>query len=160
MASKYNTVCFTGHRKISPENFEEISKRLEKMIVQLIEKGYTYFCAGGALGFDTLAAQTVLKLKTLYPYINLVLVLPCESQSDHWKKEDKTIYEDVKERADRVVYTSKDYFKGCMHKRNRFLVDNSNSCVCYLTKETGGTAYTVKYAKTKMLTIYNVACLT
>lgn len=154
---KENTCCFTGHRKIPPENFEEISQRLENMLIQLIEKGYMYFGAGGALGFDTLASQTVLKLKTVYPYIKLILVLPCESQADYWKKEDKIIYEDIKAKADKVVYTSKDYFPGCMHKRNRHLVDNSSSCICYLTKETGGTAYTVHYAKEKMLTVYNVA---
>ena len=67
MASKDKTACFTGHRKIPPEDFEEISRRLEKTLIPLIEKGYMYFGAGGALGFDTLAAQTVLKLKTVYP---------------------------------------------------------------------------------------------
>lgn len=151
------TCCFTGHRKIPPENFEEISRRLETVIVQLIEKGYLYFNTGGALGFDTLAAQTVLKLKATYPYIKLILVLPCENQAEYWKKEDKTIYEDIKANADKVVYTSKTYFRGCMHKRNRYLVDNSNSCICYLTKETGGTAYTIDYAASQHLTIFNIA---
>lgn len=154
---KLKTCCFTGHRKIPPESFEEISRRLETTLIQLIEKGYMYFGTGGALGFDTLAAQTVLKLKTAYPYIKLILVLPCESQAEHWKKEDKMIYENIKAKADKAVYTSKAYFIGCMHKRNRHLVDNSSSCVCYLTKETGGTSYTVNYAKKKMLTVYNVA---
>lgn len=151
------TCCFTGHRKIPPEDFEEIARRLEDTLIQLIEKGYIYFGAGGALGFDTLAAQTVLKLKTVYPHIRLILVLPCENQAEHWKEEDKIIYEDMKSKADKVVYTSKAYFSGCMHRRNRHLVDNSSICICYLTKETGGTAYTVRYAKEKMLAIYNVA---
>lgn len=154
---KLKTCCFTGHRKIPPENFEEISRRLETALIQLIEKGYMYFGAGGALGFDTLAAQTVFKLKTVYPHIKLILVLPCESQAKHWEKEDRMIYEDMKAKADKVVYTSKAYFRGCMHKRNRYLVDNSSSCICYLTKEAGGTSYTVHYAKENMLTIYNVA---
>lgn len=154
---KLKTCCFTGHRKIPPENFEEISRRLENMIIRLIEIDYVYFCAGGALGFDMLAAQTVLKLKMVYPYIELILMLPCESQAEYWKKEDKIMYEDIKEKADKVVYTSKSYFRGCMHNRNRYLVDNSSYCICYLTRETGGTAYTVQYAKEKQLTIYNVA---
>lgn len=151
------TCCFTGHRKIPPGDFEEISRRLETTLIQLIEKGCIYFGAGGALGFDTLAAHTVLKLKTVYPYIKLILVLPCENQAAHWEKEEKLIYEAMKARGDKVVYTSKAYFRGCMYKRNRHLVDNSGSCICYLTKETGGTAYTVHYAKEKMLTVYNVA---
>ena len=148
--------CLTGHREIPPEDFPEITRRLEVTLIQLIEKGYLYFGTGGALGFDTLAAQTVLKLQTAYPYIKLILVLPCENQVEYWKQEDKLIYEAIKAKADKVVYTSKAYFRGCMHKRNRHLVDNSSCCICYLTKETGGTAYTVHYAKEKLRTVYNV----
>lgn len=154
---KEKTCSFTGHRKIPPEDFDEISRRLENTIILLIEKGYMYFTSGGALGFDTLAAQTVLKLKKSYPHIRLILMLPCENQTAHWDKKDKIIYEDIKSQADNVLYTSKKYFKGCMHKRNRCLVNNSGSCICYLTKETGGTSYTVNYAKEKKLTVYNVA---
>ena len=43
-----------------------------------------------------------------------------------------------------------------MHKRNRHLVDNSSVCVCYLNRESGGTAYTVRYAKEKGLEIVNI----
>lgn len=88
--------CLTGHREIPPEDFAEIARRLEVTLIQLIEKGYLYFGTGGALGFDTLAAQTVLKLQTAYPYIKLILVLPCENQVEYWKQEDKLIYEAIK----------------------------------------------------------------
>ena len=67
------------------------------------------------------------------------------------------IYESIKEQADKVVYTSEEYTRGCMHKRNRHLVDNSSVCICYLTESTGGTAYTVNYAKEKGLMTINVA---
>ena len=109
------------------------------------------------MGFDTLAAQTVLDLKTDYPQIKLILVLPCLSQTDSWSSEDKDKYEYIKANADKVVYTSREYTKGCMHKRNRHLVDNSSACVCYLTEKTGGTAYTVEYANSKGLFVINTA---
>lgn len=157
MDCKLKTCCFTGHRKIPPENFEEISRRLEATLIKLIEKGYRYFGAGGALGFDTLAAQTVLKLKTVYPHIKLILVLPCKDQTSRWRNQEIEEYERIKAAADKVVYISEHYFDGCMLKRNRHLVDNSSCCICYLKKETGGTAYTVNYAKEKMLAVYNVA---
>lgn len=158
MTSKEKTsCCFTGHRKIPPETISEISQRLEIIVVQLIEGGCTYFYSGGALGFDTLAAQTVLKCRTKYPEIKLVLVLPCKNQAERWSAENKEVYEKVLSVADEVIYTSQAYFKGCMHKRNRYLVDHSNICVCYLTKNTGGTAYTVNYAISKRLAIHNVA---
>lgn len=55
------------------------------------------------------------------------------------------------------MYMADDYDRGCMYKRNRFLVDNSTVCVCYLTAVNGGTAYTVGYAKSKNLTVINLA---
>ena len=44
-----------------------------------------------------------------------------------------------------------------MHKRNRHLVDNSSICICYLTENSGGTFYTVNYAKKQGLTVINLA---
>ncbi len=63
------TVCFTGHRELPADDLPEISKRLEDTLATLIEQGYRYFGAGGALGFDTLAAQAVLRLRERYPQI-------------------------------------------------------------------------------------------
>lgn len=150
------TVCFTGHRKIPPEQVDTLAQRLKATLIQLIKDGYLYFGAGGALGYDTLAAQTVLELKKQYPDVKLILVLPCLSQTRGWSARDIEIYEDIKNRADKVVYTSQEYTKGCMHKRNRHLVDNSSVCVCYLTESTGGTAYTVDYAHKNNLTVINL----
>ena len=156
MELKNRTVCFTGHRKIPPEQLETVARRLKETLIELIERGYLYFGAGGALGFDTLAAQTVLGLKADFPQIKLILVLPCLSQADSWGIVDKRIYEQIKEKADKIVYTSREYTKGCMHKRNRHLVNNSSVCVCYLSENTGGTAYTVSYAESKGLLIINI----
>ena len=90
-----------------------------------------------------------------YPDVKLILVLPCLNQTKGWTKENVEIYEDIKRQADKVVYTSQEYTRGCMHKRNRHLVDNSSRCICYLTENKGGTFYTVNYAKAKGLKITN-----
>ena len=153
---KNRTVCFTGHRKIPPEQVDTLALRLKATLIQLINDGYLYFGAGGALGYDTLAAQTVLELKKQYPDVKLILVLPCLSQTRGWSARDIEIYEEIKNKADKVVYTSQEYTRGCMHKRNRHLVDNSSVCVCYLTESTGGTAYTVDYAHKNNLTVINL----
>lgn len=157
MDLKQRTVCFTGHRKIPPEQQQKVVRRLRNTIVELIDIGYKYFGSGGALGFDTLAAQTVLSLKTDYPEIKLILVLPCLSQADKWSQNDQKVYEEIKGQADKIVYTSREYTRGCMHKRNRHLVDNSSVCVCYLLETTGGTAYTVEYARSKKVRVINTA---
>lgn len=151
------TVCFTGHRELSADDLPEISKHLEDTLATLIEQDYCYFSAGGALGFDTLAAQTVLRLRERYPQIRLILVLPCLNQSRGWPQADIDTYEEIKRCADKVTYTSEHYFRGCMQKRNRHLVDNSSVCICYLTNPVGGTAYTVDYARRMGLRIINIA---
>ena len=134
---------------------QKIKATLKPTIIGLIEKGDRYFGAGGALGFDTLAAQTVIELKNTYPHIKLILVLPCRNQTRGWIQKDIEIYEYIKQKADKIVYTSNEYTPDCMHKRNRHLVDHSSVCICYLTKSTGGTAYTISYAKQKGVeTIY------
>lgn len=150
------TCCFTGHRNIPANEYEKIQITLEETIISLIEKGVCYFGAGGALGFDTMAALTILKLKEKYMHIKLILVLPCENQTYKWQQKDIEIYNDIKSKCDKYVYTSKYYYDGCMLKRNKHLVNNSKYCICYLTKKKGGTAFTVNYALKQGLVIYNV----
>ncbi len=155
---RIQTCCFTGHREL-PTGWDrrKLAARLEKTVVEQIEKGVRFFGAGGARGFDALAAETVLKLKKKYPDIKLILVLPCMTQTRGWPTGDVEQYERIKDRADKVIYTSREYTKGCMFKRNRHLVNNSSVCICYKTKDSGGTAYTVHYAEERGLEIINVA---
>lgn len=154
---KRQTCCFTGHRKIPLNQLEQLTQRLKDAVIACIQEGYLYFGAGGALGFDTLAAQTVLNLKQQYPDIKLILVLPCKDQADRWNSQDIKEYERIKACADKIVYTADRYYNGCMRKRNRHLVDCSSLCICYLTEQTGGTKYTVDYAIKSGCVIENLA---
>lgn len=154
---KAKTCCFTGHRIIPQGEYKGVSIRLEGIVRELISQGIIYYGAGGALGFDTLAAKCILKLRKEFPYIRLILVLPCLSQADRWSKTDRRVYDIIKAQADKVVYTSKEYTSECMHIRNRHLVNCSGTCVCYLTQSKGGTFYTVDYAKISGLKIINTA---
>lgn len=157
MNLRAKTCCFTGHRSLSHEEKLKVAVRLREIIAEQIKTGVVFYGAGGALGFDTLAAQTVLDMKKEYPQLRLILVLPCEDQTKGWRSEDISVYEDIKQRSDKVVYVFREYTPDCMHKRNRHLVDHSGTCICYLTKTSGGTAYTVDYARRRGLRIINVA---
>lgn len=86
------TCCFTGHRRIPLSKRKAVVQRLKTELSALINNGYQFFMAGGALGFDTIAAQTVLDLKEKYPHIKLILVLPCPNQTRGWKEKDKRIF--------------------------------------------------------------------
>ena len=56
-----------------------------------------------------------------------------------------------------VVHVSREYTSDCMHRRNRHLVDYSGTCISYLMRSSGGTAYTVDYARKKGLHVINIA---
>ena len=159
MTIKEKTCCFTGHREIPDSLYPALTKALETTLRQLIRQGVWYFGAGGALGFDTLAASTVLRLREEIPQIRLILVLPCPQQRKYWSEPDQKRYRDIMRRADKVVFLSPNYTRGCMHRRNRHLVDESGVCVAYCVKPSGGTAYTVAYARKKGLPVINLADL-
>lgn len=154
---KQQAVCFTGHRIIKSSHVQRLPGVVINAIVKLHERGYTQFLAGGALGFDALAAQCVIKAKERFPDIKLILFLPCQDQTKKWNQSDILVYEKIKAQADKVIYTSEQYTRDCMFVRNRALVDNSSYCVSYQYKQSGGTSYTVKYAQSKGMTVYNTA---
>ena len=128
-----NSVCFTGHRNL-PYERAELELRLYKILENYINKhGLTDFYAGGAVGWDTLAALTVIKLRNVYPHIRLHLVLPCsnEEQTAKWSANDKEIFYKILSDADHVEYTSQHYYNGCMKVRNARIVECADICFFY-----------------------------
>ena len=89
---KEKTCCFTGHRTIPPAILPKLSAELESTLLLLIQRGFRYFGAGGALGFDTLCAETVLRLKAQFPHIRLILVLPYLNGAMPAEGYDETVY--------------------------------------------------------------------
>jgi uncharacterized phage-like protein YoqJ len=83
--------------------------------------------------------------------------LPYPAQAKKWSAEEQKMYEDIKKRAEKIIYTSESYKRGCFHIRNRSLVDEAAICVSYLLKQEGGTAYTVGYARKKGIETINIA---
>ena len=151
-------VCFTGHRQIPSENYERLQELLREVLEEQIKKGATVFRAGGAIGFDTLAALTVLLLRRKYPDIRLELILPCPTQTKDWKKNDILLYEQILGQADSYRYISQFYFNGVLQVRNRALVDGADICVAYLSgSHGGGTAYTAALALKNGLELINLA---
>lgn len=150
--------CFSGHRAIPASHLPALRRRLTEAVTRLAEEGFVYFIVGGALGFDTLAAEAVLSLRdSALPHIRLLLAIPHERQAASWPAADREKYERIKAAADKARVLSPHYYTGCMQARNRYMVDHASVCVCYLTKENGGTAGTVRYAEKKGLTVIDLA---
>ena len=150
---KGQTVCFTGHRKIIHKHLDE---RLDEVVSILAEDGFEYFGVGGALGFDLLAAKSVLRMRKKYPHIKLIIVLPCKDYCTRNHSAYLMEYGEIFKAADKLKILSDSYYQGCMHVRNKHLVDNSRVCVCYKYVNAGGTDFTVKYAHKKGLTVVDI----
>ncbi|HIT86419.1 MAG TPA: DUF1273 family protein [Candidatus Coprocola pullicola] len=156
ISDKIYSCCFTGHRTIPSEKLISLNDILTKETEKLILNGIKYFYCGGAVGFDTLAARVVLELKKIYD-IQLIIVVPNMGQDKYFTEKQKKEYNQILHHADTVIYLSDHYYKGCMQKRNQYMVEGSTYCICYLVGKTGGTAYTVNYARKHHLNIINTA---
>ena len=151
------TCCFTGHRTVPAAQKKTVEEGLLKAIALLYTKGYRHFVAGGAVGFDTMAASAVLALKARVKDITLTLVLPCADQSAAWSEKDKAVYEAQKAEADEVLCLAEKYFDGCMQKRNAEMVKMSSACIAYMTRTRSGAGQTVRMAEKAGLTVINLA---
>jgi uncharacterized phage-like protein YoqJ len=137
------TKCvFTGHRELG-EDFSPA--KLKKTIKALIESGVEVFYNGMAMGFDLLAAEQVLALRKKYPKVKLVACIPYYGQEAYFNVSDKRRYIKVLKKADEQILLSENYYRGCLHQRDRFMVDQADVMVAYCVKDKGGAAYTLSY---------------
>ena len=149
--------CFTGHRTVDKKVAVSLAAALDRHLLRLAEEGYTEFRAGGARGFDTLAALRVLRLRETHPACRLVLILPCRDQAKSWRVGERSLWEQLISEADEVRFLYESYVPECMHARNRALVDGSDLCIAYLTENRGGTLYTCSYALKNGVELLNLA---
>ncbi|MDE5943872.1 MAG: DUF1273 domain-containing protein [Clostridia bacterium] len=162
LTDKLHSACFTGHRSQKlPWGFNEEDVRCKAMksalraeIEKAIQKGYTTFLCGMALGFDTICAETVLELKKRYKKIKLIGALPCKTQDIKWSEKDRKRYKKLLKKSDGIRCIYDEYIgEECMIERNRYMVDNSSLMIALYNGISGGTKSTVEYAKSMGLEI-------
>lgn len=137
-------VCaLTGHRKLTGELDEAL---LQNVLEDLIKGGCDCFLCGMAVGFDMVAAEKIIALKSKYP-VKLTACLPYRDQSEIFRRESKDRYDKILQNCDEVEVLSEIYTAGCMHYRDRYMVENSDVVLCFLRQKKGGTYYTVNYAR-------------
>ncbi len=153
----YTACSFTGHRKIKAEHIASLPDLISRGIKYVYDRGCRDFYAGGALGFDTMAAKAVLRLRQAARDVKLHLVLPCYGQERHWSFADKEVYNYILGMADTVEYTSLEYTRNCMLIRNTRLVTLADVFISYYDGSgAGGTAYTIKTANKNGIEVFNL----
>ena len=157
---RQRTCCFTGHREIREEDLPAILKRTEQVVRRLIEQGVVFFGVGGAVGYDTEAAKLLCRLRaTDYPHIKVILVYPFEGFTDRWSDAQRAEYARLLPRYDKTVCVAQRASREAYLERDRHLVDSSAYCIAYCTRNSGGTAYTVRYAHQQGVPVYNTASM-
>ena len=151
----YYRCAFTGYRPQkmpfgsdeSDPRCVDFKARLRSTIEDLIGQRYAHFISGGAMGMDTYAAEIVLDLKEKYPWIILEMVSPFDAQAAKWPPEQRARHDRLFALADITTATGHAYGKGCMYRRNHYLIDNADLLVAAYDGQPGGTAMTCEYAK-------------
>lgn len=156
---KSKTCFFTGHRKIAGRNIDIIKEKLAENIEKLIiDYDVKNFISGGALGFDTIAAEEVIEMRKKYPDIKLFFYLPCYGQSKKWMDNQKYKYRLLLSKADEVIYvTEKEYTEDCMNLRNIRMVRDSSFCIAFCILSSSGTGFTLRNAEAAGTDIVNIA---
>ncbi len=147
---------FTGHRAIEPHHKETLGPLLARAIGYAYNEGCRAFYLGGALGFDTFAAQQVLLFRMTHSDVTLNLILPCRDQSDRWGNGSVQMYEYLLSQADTVEYVSDLYTEGCMKARNERLASLCDIMIAYLGHGRSGASQTVRLAKNLGKRVYNL----
>lgn len=156
---KLRTCFFTGHRIIANRNIDTIrdivSDNIEEMI---IKHNVNTFISGSAIGFDTIAAEEVIKMRKKYPYIKLIMYLPCHGQEKKWTNMQKFKYRMMLSKADDYIYvTEGKYNKNCMKLRNMRMIKDSFFCIAYCLVSRSGTGQTIRNAEADGVKIINIA---
>ncbi len=155
--SRWDTVCFTGHRPEKLKQSEiQVREALRMGIRNALKWKYTTFITGMAPGVDIWAAEEILDLKKEKPEIRLVCAIPYDGFSQNWDDVWKEKYSDVKSAADEVYFICPKKQRSAPVVRDKWMVDHSSMVIAVYNGEKGGTRTTVEYAEKKKIRVVNV----
>lgn len=147
MIEKDKTAVFIGNR-----DCYKIDKAIiEQAIIQAIESGITCFLNGGQGYFDKNCALILHGLKTRYPDIESILVIPYR---DFWIF-NKDIFDEIIYPFEPRIESLLNY-KSAIPLRNRVMVEAASTAICYVERVGGGSWKTLNYAKIQNLRIIDL----
>lgn len=142
-----DTCTFFGHAD-TPKEIEPI---LKSTLVDLIKnKNVNKFYVGNHGGFDSMAKNTLKDLKKVYPDIKYYVVLaymPSKKNELDYEDYSDTIYPDELENTPP---------KYAIDKRNRWMIDKSDTVITYVNRDFGGAARFKKIAQRKDKIVINL----
>ena len=148
------TCSFTGHRpeKLPWRDNENdprclaLKGRLAEAVEDAYQRGMRHFMCGMARGANFYFCDAVLDLRARHSGVTLEAVIPCEEQAARWIERERERYFTLVERCDDETMLQRHYDRGCMLRRNRYLVDHASMLIAVYDGMLGGTMYTITYA--------------
>lgn len=148
------TCCFTGHRpnklpwrdNESDERCLKLKEDIRREVEGAYDRGFRHFICGMAQGCDFYFCEAVLALRDERPGITLEAAVPCEEQAEKWPERDRARYERLLGECDFETMVQHHYDRGCMLRRNRYMVDRSALLIAAIGAAAGGSMYTAAYA--------------
>ena len=141
-------VTFFGHA----DTPDEVKPLLEATIREMIEQGgATMFYVGDKGKFDNMARKTLRKLTQEYPHVRYGVVMaymPGKKPEFDYEDRSDTIFPEGLERA---------HPRYAIASRNRWMVENSDVVVAYVSRQFGGAARFKEMAEKKGKLIVNLA---
>ena len=161
-------LCFSGHRPDrlpgkgladAPE-MQPLTTALRQALIAAIERGKMIMLHGCMAGWDIICAEQVILLKKQYPCVQLISVAPYKeaffSREKCWTPDWISRAREVFGQHDMGIKIAGHYRPGIYYERNRALVAYSSELICYWDGGSGGTEYTVQWAKEKGLAVHNL----
>ena len=142
------SVCFTGHRTVNPNKLQAVKEKLNYTIMELYNKGHRTFLCGMAIGFDLLAAETLIDLKEKHKDIIIVACIPFIGQENRFCPTDKARYNKVINEVNSKVIIARSFSKQSYLLRNLYMLEHSSIVITYFDTniKKGGTFFTYNKA--------------
>lgn len=163
MNNKKYSCFFSGHRHLPKNEIGIIESFLDEKIMEKYNSGITDFITGGALGFDMLAEESIIRLKDYYGLegkMKLIIYLPCREYDKYWDVRERERFCNIKVYTDKMLLVTDNlYHSGCMSVRNQKMVDDASCGIVYKKSRRSGTGQTVAMAEKQGLDIINLVDL-
>lgn len=147
--------CVTGNR---PEKFpfdyydtgsREMNmyhQKIDGLLKELRSRGFDHVITGMARGVDLDVAMHAINMGGML----LEAAVPFRNQAEKYSDNERKVYDFVLSRADKVTIVNERYSLECYFDRNRYMVDKADLVAAFWNGEnSGGTYYTINYAKEK-----------
>ena len=139
-----HTCSFFGH-SLCPDSIKPV---LKKNIEELIKCGINCFLLGDRGDFDILVLKTIKDLQEEYEFSYKIILSYIPQSKSCFTNDPHSIY------PEELAVVPKRF---AIEYRNRYLVENSDCFICYITHNYGGAVKFARKAKRMGKTVINIS---